>query len=220
MKHSHTLSPAAWPHTARQSLRQACGQARRWGWPGAIGMACLVAALAAATLWLPALQRESDTLEASADLAERRAHRLAAPRAATAPQLTPAQRFLDAFPSARLRQERLAALLVLAAEHGLESKRNELRLAPERDIALDRYSVTMPLTGPYAQLRAFIEAAQSRDAALSLDRMRLRRASGGAAVVEADLGWSFYMQPPITAPAIPAKPARPAWQRTADRAAP
>ena len=197
-------SLARWPRTARQSLLQAGVQAHRWGWPGAIGLACLVAALTAATMWLPALQRESDTLEASADMAERRARRLSAPRHATESQPTPGQRFRDAFPSARLRQERLAALLSLAAEHGLESKRNELRLAVERDIALDRYSVTMPLSGPYAQLRAFIEAAQSRDATLSLDRMRLRRASGGAAVVEADLGWSFYMQPQVAVAAAPA----------------
>lgn len=200
MRAVDVLTFATWPHAARQSLRQA----RRWGWPGAVGLVCLVAALAAATLWLPALQRESDTLEASADLAERRARRVAAPRTATAPPSTPEQRFRDAFPSARLRQERLAALLSLAAEHGLESKRNELRLAPERDIALDRYSLTMPLSGPYAQLRAFVEAAQSRDAALSLDRMRLRRASSGAALVEADLGWSFYMQPQVTVAAVPA----------------
>ncbi|MBC7732931.1 MAG: hypothetical protein H7306_13685 [Bacteriovorax sp.] len=214
MRAADVLGPAAWPHAARQSLRQAREQARRWGWPGAMGLICLVAALAAATLWLPALQRESDTLEASADLAEQRARRIATPRTATAPPFTPEQRFRDAFPSARLRQERLAALLALAAAHGLESKRNELRLAPERDIALDRYSVTMPLSGPYAQLRAFIEAAQARDAALSLDRLRLRRSSGSAAVVEADLGWSFYMQPPV------AMPAAPALRGAADRAPP
>jgi len=220
MQAADVLTLSTWPHTARQSLRQARVQARRWGWPGALGLACLVAALAAATLWLPPLQRESDMLEASADIAERRARRLAAPRLAAAPPSTPGQRFRDAFPSARLRQERLAALLSLAAEHGLESKRNELRLAAERDIALDRYSVTMPLSGPYAQLRAFVEAAQSRDAALSLDRMRLRRASGSAAVVEAELGWSFYMQPPVTAPAMPAMPAGPALRRADGGTAP
>jgi hypothetical protein len=78
----------------------------------------------------------------------------------------------------------------------------------------------MPLTGPYAQLREFIEAALSRDASLSLDRMRLRRASGDVALVEADLGWSFYMQPPVSIPAIPAAAAAPALQRAAGATAP
>lgn len=209
------LVPATLPHKARQYALQARAQARRWGWPGAAGLACLVAALAAATLWLPALQRESETVADSAALAERRARRLAAPRPISAAQSTPEQRFRDAFPSARLRQERLAALLSLAAEHGLESKRTELRVTPERDIALDRYSVTMPVTGAYAQLREFIEAALTRDASLSLDRMRLRRASGNAALVEADLAWSFYMQRPVVAPAMSAAPAAPAPQRAA-----
>jgi hypothetical protein len=220
MRAAEVLVPATLPHTARQYALQARAQACRWGWPGAFGLACLVAALAAATLWLPALQRESETLADSADMAERRARRLAAPRAVSAAPATPEQRFRDAFPSARLRQERLAALLSLAAQHGLESKRTELRLTTERDIALDRYSVTMPLTGPYAQLREFIEAALSRDASLSLDRMRLRRASGDVALVEADLGWSFYMQPPVSIPAIPAAAAAPALQRAAGATAP
>ena len=185
-------------------------QASRWGWPGAIGLGCLVAALAAITLWLPALQRESDALETGVDMAERRARRATAPQVAIAPLQTPEQRFRDAFPTARQRQERLAALLSIAAEHGLESKRNEFRLSAERDIGLDRYSVSMPLTGPYAQLRAFIEDAQSRDVALSLDSVRIRRASGTAGVVEADLAWSFYMQ---------GQPVMPALQRVASPAA-
>ena len=195
------LSLATLRQPASHAFARVRLQACRWGWPGAVGLGCLVTALTAVTLWLPALQSDSDALEASTDLAERRARRLIAPQPAVAQPLTPAQRFRDAFPSARLRQDRLAALLSVAAEHGLESKRNELGLVVERDVGLDRYTVTMPLAGPYVQLREFIEAAQSGDAALGLDRMRLRRASGGAGVVEADLTWSFYMQ---TQPIVPA----------------
>ena len=65
----------------------------------------------------------------------------------------------------------------------------------DKATGLLRYSVTMPLTGPYVQLRAFVEEALAGDGALSLDRMRLRRASTGANLVEADLTWSFYMRP-------------------------
>ena len=101
-----------------------------------MGLICLVAALAAATLWLPALQRESDTLEASADLAEQRARRIATPRTATAPPFTPEQRFRDAFPSARLRQERLAALLALARDLPLGAVPLATHRAPVRPLPL------------------------------------------------------------------------------------
>ena len=90
---------------------------------------------------------------------------------------------------------RVATLLELAGHHALEIRRSEFQLAKDKESGLLRYSVTMPLSGSYAQLRGFVEDALASDAALSLDRLRLRRASAAASTVEAELTWSFYMQP-------------------------
>ena len=182
-------SLAAW-----QSIRQGGRQVRRWGWPGAIGLLLLAAAAVLSLVWLPALRDESALLNARADAAELTAEPLSSKRR-TATALTPApQAFADSFPPAATRQARLGALWSLAAEHGLDPKRSELRLSPPRELGLLRYSVNMPLSGPYAALRAFIEDAQRLDPALSVDRLRLRRASVRATTVDADLTWSLYMK--------------------------
>ncbi|MGK2899649.1 MAG: hypothetical protein ACSLE9_13340 [Burkholderiaceae bacterium] len=179
----------------RSQIRHVLNQARGWGWPGALGAVAVCAALAGGAIWLPALERESGSLTAEVEAAEFRAMRQSARRDRQAQTPPSPQRFRDAFPSARDRQERLAALIALAVEHGLEPQRTELRLSRDADLDMLRYSVSMPLVGPYAQLRAFIEAAQARDPALGLDRLRLRRASAKDETVETELGWTFYMQP-------------------------
>ena len=180
--------------TAWRTIRQSGRQARRWGWPGAVGLLALVAAAVLALGWLPALREEADSSSAKADAAELTAARMSSTRRSAALQTPAPQKFVDSFPPAATRQARLGALWSLAAEHGLDAKRSELRLSPQRDLGLLRYSVNMPLSGSYAALRAFVEDAQRRDPALSVDRLRLRRASASATTVDADLTWSLYMK--------------------------
>lgn len=179
---------------ARQSVAQTGRQARTWGWPGAVGLIGAAAAALVSWVWLPALQSRSDLLDSENAATELRIARLTSPRVAAAPQLPASQRFREGFPAARERQQRLAAMLLLATAHGLEPKRSEFSLGRDPDLGLLRYSVSLPLTGPYAQVRAFIEEAQLRDPALSLDRMRLRRATAASATVDTELTWTFYMQ--------------------------
>ena len=167
---------------------------RRWGRPGIVGLVCIAAALTITLLWLPAQQREADSLRQAADLAQRRAIQRSAPQRNGTAQRSTSESFRAGFPPAALRQQRVAALLSAATEHGLESRRIEFRLSHDAALGLARYSVTTPLTGSYAALRAFIEDAQARDSALSLDRLQLRRASVAATGVEADLSWSLYMR--------------------------
>ena len=189
--------------TAWRTIRQSGRQARRWGWTGAIGLLLLVAAAALWVVWLPALREEADSLSARADAAELTAARMSSTRPSAALQTPAPQKFVDPFPPAATRQARLGALWSLASEHGLDAKRSELRLDPQRKLGLLRYSVTMPLSGSYVALRAFVEDAQRRDPALSVARLRLRRASAGAAAVDADLAWSLYMKSETDLPAPP-----------------
>ena len=184
-----------------RSIRHTARQARRWSWPGAIGLLLLVAAAASWLVWLPALRGESDSLSAKADAAELTTLRMSSTRLSAAPQTTAPQKFVDQFPPAATRQARLGALWSLAAEHGLDAKRSELRMIAQRELGLLRYSVNMPLSGRYTALRAFVEDAQRRDPALSVDRLRLRRASSNATTVDADLTWSLYMKTETELPA-------------------
>jgi hypothetical protein len=170
-------------------------QARTWGWPLAAGIAGLAAAAVVSLVAVPRVRRESQDVAADADRAARRAlHAAGGAQDARRTESAP-EHFRAAFPGVDARQSRVAALLELAARHSLALHRSEFQLSRDKGSGLLRYSVTMPLAGTYAQLRGFVEEALAADAALSLDRMRLRRTSPGAPDIEADLTWSFYMRP-------------------------
>ncbi len=173
----------------------ALAQARAWGWPFALGVAALAVAAIIASVAVPATRRQAEADAVDAELAARHARRAAdAGHAASVVESGP-DRFVAAFPAADERQSRVATLLELAGHHALEIRGGEFQLVRDKASGLLRYSLTMPLSGSYAQLRGFIEDALATDAALSLDRIRLRRASAVASSVEADLTWSFYMRP-------------------------
>ncbi len=184
----------------RLSPGDALRQVRAWGWPFAAGSAGLLLAAGVSLVVVPRIERETRDLAADADRAARHA-RHAASAASEAGSREPAPaRFLAAFPPADARQARVASLLKLAVRHSMAIRHGEFQLAADNASGLQRYSVTLPLTGTYAQLRGFIEDALTSDAALSLDKLRLRRHALDAAAVEADLTWSFYMQPGHAAP--------------------
>lgn len=174
--------------------------AARWGWPGGLGALCLAAAALLAFVVVPARQREW------ADLAQRTAAatQLAARQAAQARSTDTAgpagHRLAATLPDAGTRQQRVAALLALAAESGVATRSAEFKVVREPAAAQLQYSVTLPVSGPYAAVRGFIEAALRADAALSLDRLQLRRASATATLIDAELVWSLHMR---AEPAVP-----------------
>lgn len=157
---------------------------RQLGLPGLAGMAALVLAALALVLgqrW----DAQASRLQAEA----RELRTKARPVAASAVPVS-VQQWQAGLPPASLRQQRLADLLELALRLDLNTVRTEHRLASAE--GLERLRVTMPVTGPYAQVRRFIAAALEHDPALSLDGVKLRRVSPLATEVEAELQWSLH----------------------------
>lgn len=158
------------------------------GWPGIAGMAALVLAVVAIVLaqrWdaqAAALQAEAQALRAKAR-----------PAVATAVPVS-VQQWQAALPAASERQQRLADLLELSIRLELNGARTEHRLSTTE--GLERLRVTMPVTGSYAQVRQLIGAALAHDPALSLDAIKLRRASPLSADVDAELQWSLHGRAP------------------------
>jgi Tfp pilus assembly protein PilO len=163
------------------------------GWPGLLGLLALALATALAfsaqrwTTQAAQLQAEADGLNSQLR-SLRAAGLLNGPAAAPA---TP-QQWQQALPSAEARQQRLADLLEIGLRMGMVSARTEHRLTVDAGAGLERLRVSMPLTGGYAQLRAFIDAALRHDPALSLDALKLRRSNPNAAELEAELVWSLH----------------------------
>lgn len=158
---------------------------RRWGWPGlaaaALALLSAVLALGAAPQW-----------RAQAEAADRDAARSAR---SAAEQPDAAQRddtLLRSLPARGSAPQRLADLLALAELHGVTVARSEQRLAREPGLPVERLQVSMPVHGRYAELRAFIDAALTADAGLSLDSLRLQRATGAGGGVDAELQWSLH----------------------------
>jgi len=165
---------------------------RSLGWPGAAGLLALL--LAAGLAWLgQGWEREAAASAAQADRlrAQLRLQRAAGPQVAEAAPVTAAQ-WWQALPPAGARQQRLADLLEMGLRLGLQSSRSEHRLSVDAATGLERLRVTMPLSGGYEPLRQYIEAALRHDPALSLDSLKLRRASPQAAELEAELQWSLH----------------------------
>ncbi len=154
------------------------------GWPGLVGVAALLLAFVA--LWCG--QRwDAQAARLQAEARELRAK--ARPVAAASAPVS-VQQWQAALPPASQRQQRLADLLELAIRLDLNAARTEHRLASAD--GLERLRVTMPVVGPYAQVRRYIAAALEHDPALSLDAVKLRRVSPMAADVEAELQWSLH----------------------------
>jgi len=192
-------APAAWRRALTASRRAVADMAwrdsaARWGWPGALAVLCL--AVAAVLMWavVPAQQRESADLAQRAATTARNVARQAARARSIDAALPPGQRLAATLPDASSRQQRVAALLALAAEAGVAVRSAEFKLVREPAAAQLQYTITLPVNGPYAALRGFIETALRADPALSLDRMQLRRASPTATLIDAELVWSLHMR--------------------------
>lgn len=174
----------------RRALRPAV-----WRGLGAGGVCAALLGTAAAVLALgltPAWQAQAQALEDAAWQQRHMAARAAA-RAAARPAALPP--LAERLPAAEQARERLARLLELAVRHGVQVQRTEQRLLREADAgALERLQLVTPMVAPYADLRAFIEAALAADDGLSLDHLRLHRPRLDAAELEADLTWSMHQR--------------------------
>jgi len=159
------------------------------GWPGVAGLAALLVAAVLAVAgqrWdarAAALQAEAHALRARAR-----------PAASLSAVPVSVQQWQATLPAASQRQQRLADLLELSLRLDLRGARTEHRLSTTE--GLERLRVTMPVTGSYAQVRQLIAAALAHDPALSLDAVKLRRASPMSAEVDAELQWSLHGRAP------------------------
>lgn len=167
---------------------------------GAAGVAAL--ALLAADLAFLALALQP--LEERAARLERRLERVAPPRApaprgalvragaAPAAQLAAFYAYLERGPSP---PEWLARLHAIAADAGLALPSAEYRLLGT-GTPLERYEIALPVTGTYAELRAFLEAALAGIPVLSLDAVSFTRQRADAPRVRAELKLTLHLVRP------------------------
>jgi len=169
---------------------------RALGWPGALGIALvLAAAIAYAAALRPALERLA-ALEAqiAEQASEARAPAPAAGGEAPQNQLEHFYRHFER-PDTRF-TDWLARLHVLGEEIGVRPRSVDYRYTALSDSRLVGHEMSLPLTGNYAQIRAFAESALASFPDMSLDQLRLTRKRIGDAQMEAELKITFYRPGP------------------------
>ena len=193
-----TLARAAAPALARrlavrlsnQWLPRAAWTIRRTGRPGLVGIALLLAAALFLSSTHLKVAAEVQTLRADLAAAQRQARTAAADRVAD--KVADPTTAIRALPA---RTEMPAILLQLfheatRAQLAVDTARYEINATTSGGVV--RYQLAFPVTGPYPQIRAFIDATLATMPAVALRDLALERKSIGDGNVEAQIRMTVY----------------------------
>lgn len=170
----------------------------RLSWPGALGLALLVAAGLLQTLHIAPLR------DASRDL-HHRAERLA--RSGPPPVLDAAPKVVDlsaTLPAAEEIPQAIADLFNAARHAGLSLRQGSYRAVGDKSgvkssisnppaAGMLRYQISLPVQGDYPAVRGFVSEALEQQPSLALDGMRLQRDLIGDARIDAELRFTLYL---------------------------
>jgi len=87
----------------------------------------------------------------------------------------------------------LARLYDIGRKVGIELLSGDYGLSRPEGAKLGQYQITLPVTGSYAQIRAFAENALLEIPPLSLDQIHFRRKRVSDAQVEAEIRMTLYL---------------------------
>ena len=165
------------------------------GIPGTVALALLVASLAFLQWTIKPLERESLRLDAElARMSTRGAPRDSGfVRAASINDKV--ARFYRFFEHEETTTDWLARLHGIGESVGVRVRSAEYRLLPTRS-RIDRYEISLPVSGTYAQVRAFVDNALNEIPVLSVDQVSLQRKRVGDAQIEANVVLTLYLLQP------------------------
>ena len=184
----------AWRTTPTPSWQRLSRDARRWGVPGGLGALLVGAALLVLLVVVPQGRAALRADEAVLHEARVRAAQARRQQDGQAADSDPLRSFQAGFPAAGERHRRITNLMALAAGLGLQPRRSDVRSLPEAGLGLTRVRVVLPLSGPYASLRRYVDQALREDPALTLDLLRLERSDLQSGELRAELQWSLWMR--------------------------
>lgn len=175
---------------------------QRLGWPGLLGVACMVLALWAQSVNVPAVQAQTEAAQGEADRL-RSALRQATARAAQpeAPKATGEQAWQALWHALPEAGEHLALQQQVwrsAQTVGLELPSMQVQAQREAWVGRDgapqalwRQRMQLPVEAPYEQVRQWVQALQTIQG-LSVDGLDLQRADPAVDVVKAQVRLSLW----------------------------
>lgn len=166
----------------------------RIGWPGVVGATLLAFCLAfyASTIVpgeaeLARLQQDAVMLQ---EQLRRSEHLIRAGLNTPSGQLAA---FYHALPTANSTPDWLEIIYLAAQEQNLKLEQGDYRTAREQVGRLTRYQITLPVKGPYLQIRQFVAAVLSQVPAASLDAIKFERQKIGESTIEAKIKLTLYL---------------------------
>lgn len=157
------------------------GLARQLGSPG---IASLAAIAVTATFYLVAVKP-----------LEQRSVRQGAKAASAPARMGELAGFYRYFDRPEKIDDWLAKLYGIATAKGLQLQQADYRLADSR-YGIERYQITLPVSGSYAEVRGFLNTALAEIPVLSLDHASFRRKSASEPRIETELSMTLYVRRP------------------------
>jgi hypothetical protein len=161
---------------------------------GALGigaLALLAGAAAFSLAVLEPLEQRRQRLDLELEAGGRRAPPAGVQRVAS-PGVDPAAEFYRYFERKERIEDWLAKLYGIATAAGVELRSADYRLS-ESGRRIERYEIRLPVTGSYAQVRAFLERALLEVPVLSLDQATFRREAVNDARIDAELALTIHV---------------------------
>jgi Tfp pilus assembly protein PilO len=101
--------------------------------------------------------------------------------------------FYGAFPAIGATPDLLDKIYRAAARRGLTLQQGEYRTKRDRSSLLTRYQISLPVSGPYLQVREFLADVLRQIPFLALDNVSFQREKIGESVVEARVNFTLYL---------------------------
>lgn len=162
---------------------------------GAVGWASLavLAAMAAFSVAVvKPLEERKQRLDRGVEAADRRVPGDGMKRVNVTAGVDVASEFYKYFDRKEHIEDWLAKLYGVSAASRIELRAGNYRLIDSRQ-RLDRYEISLPVTGTYAEIRSFLEAALAEIPLLSLDQATFRRKGVQERRIEADVVLTLHL---------------------------
>jgi hypothetical protein len=187
------MKPAAIPAVVASRLRFQLVVA---GWPGAVGLALLVAAGIVQFVLLPRQLQAAEDARADAAEQQRQAVRAAAGGGArdSAGAAESLARFRDSLTREANADEALETIQRDAGNHGLVLAGTDYKWQRQPAAKLTEVQISLPVKGGYGPLRGFLRDVMANVPGLALDQCDLQRDNVAGAVAEARLRFTLFLR--------------------------
>lgn len=166
---------------------------RRLHWQAQIGLLLIVTGL---LLLLTVTSPKAHALKAlNADITElKNSHQASTFQENINPEIDIAEQFYALLPAQKEVNIKIAQILQIASDNGLQVKKVEYTTQSTASAALLKYQIKLPLTGTYLQIRQFVTHTLNAQPSLALSDINFKRDDIGADLVKSNILFTLYLK--------------------------